>query len=98
MAETVTAKPAPKLGRATVARGRTVSVPHPTEKVFVGRLPETGAERFGPKMIDYGPGQEVELPHAEIAELRAKGFLIDPGAVQHQVASGPNFDLTQPHA
>ena len=95
MAEAVTAKAGPKIGRATVARGRTIAIPNPTKRVFAGRHPDTGAEFFSFKIDEYGPGQEVELPVDEIAGLRALGYLIDPGAVQHQVANGPNFDVAQ---
>ena len=81
-----------KVDRAIVARGRTVAIPSPTKRAFAGRHPDTGVEIFGPKIDEFGPGTEVELPVDEIAELRAKGYLVDPGAVQHQVANGPNFD------
>ena len=28
----------------------------------------------------YGPGETVTLPTADVAELRSKGFLVDPAA------------------
>lgn len=36
----------------------------------------------------YGPGATVTLPTAEVAELRGKGFLVDPDA-DVEVVDGP---------
>lgn len=61
---------APEKGaRATVSRGRTVTVD--------GKA--------------YGPGEEVSLPSAEIAQLRKAGFLVTPGEVELPRGDGPVF-------
>lgn len=40
-----------------------------------------------------GAGQEVSLPAAEVAELRALGFLVDPDADSvPEVGEGPTFE------
>ncbi len=40
-----------------------------------------------------GPGKEVSLPAAEVAELRALGFLVDPNAdPAPAVGEGPTFE------
>ncbi|TCK39652.1 hypothetical protein B0G84_4992 [Paraburkholderia sp. BL8N3] len=58
-----------KGARATVARGRTVSIDGKT----------------------YGPGEEVSLAPAEIAQLRKSGFLTTPGEVELPRGEGPMF-------
>lgn len=84
-----------KLARGTVARGRTVAVPHPTKKKVVGSNPETGKPIYGPVMTDHGPGQEVTLPESEIASLRERGFLVDPSkSVIDVQAEGSHFKET----
>jgi hypothetical protein len=41
---------------------------------------------------DYrGPGSIVELPEADVAFLRERGFLVDPEAVELLVDSGPTY-------
>ncbi|MET3135501.1 hypothetical protein AAKU55_005811 [Oxalobacteraceae bacterium GrIS 1.11] len=41
----------------------------------------------------FGPGREVRLPADEVAELRARGFLVDPGGPDApQDGPGPDFD------
>ncbi|WP_155635889.1 hypothetical protein [Burkholderia stagnalis] len=39
----------------------------------------------------YGPGAEVEFAAAEVKELRAAGFLVDPKAATVQRGNGPNY-------
>ncbi|MET3135532.1 hypothetical protein AAKU55_005843 [Oxalobacteraceae bacterium GrIS 1.11] len=40
-----------------------------------------------------GPGGEVRLPAGEVAELRALGFLVDPGGPDAPPdGPGPDFD------
>lgn len=36
-------------------------------------------------------GEEVSLPPAEVARLRARGFLVDPKKPPIQLADGPTF-------
>jgi hypothetical protein len=76
--------------RATVARGRTLSAPHETKKQVIG-YSDDGKPIYRPAMVDFGPGQEVELPMDEITELRATGFLIDPAQKPVPLAEGPHF-------
>jgi hypothetical protein len=76
------------LGRATVARGRTLHMP------VAGEFRQTGwsadekravcAQVWEPK----GPGSEVELPVSEIRRLRRLGFLIDSDRAPVPIASG----------
>ena len=86
MADPVTTKRA----RAVVARGRTLSVPHATKQQVIG-YSEDGKPVQRPVMVDFGPGQEIELAVDEIAELRATGFLIDPSQKPIPLAEGPHF-------
>lgn len=74
-------QPAVRLARGTVERGRTVRVPNDKEMQVVGANPETGAPIRAPKMVEYGPGEEVTLPEAELKSLRALGFIVDPAKV-----------------
>ena len=69
--------------RAVVARGRTIAMPDPSApSVFVGREPDTHREIFASVPREVGPGEEVELPRAEVKRLRNLGFLVDPDAVE----------------
>jgi hypothetical protein len=65
----------------TVMRGRTVIVPHPTEKRVVGQHPMTGEPIIAPVLMEFGPEQEVTLPASEVARLQGLGFLFDPNKV-----------------
>jgi hypothetical protein len=74
---------------ATVARGRTICVPDPTQpSVFAGREPDTHRELFAPGLRDFGPGEEVELPRDEVKRLRELGFLTDPDAKEVIIEDG----------
>lgn len=84
----------PKKSRAIVARGRTVSAPHPTKMKVVGYNSDTGAPIKLPFEILFGPGSEVELPADEIEALRSRGFLTDPSQVLQPFAEGPHFTET----
>ena len=75
--------------RATVARGRTVWADHPTEKRPI--FNSEGKPSQGPKPHLFLPGQEVELPEADVMRLRALGHLVDPKALEAQFGSGPDF-------
>jgi hypothetical protein len=67
-------KPEEKIQKTvTVARGHTVTMPHPTETRMVGPDPETGARRTVPVQQDFAPGEKVTLPEEEINRLRAHG-------------------------
>jgi hypothetical protein len=79
-----------KRARATVARGRTLSAPHATRQQVIG-YSDDGKPIYRPVMVDFGPGQEVELAVDEITELRATGFLIDPAQKPLPLAEGPHF-------
>jgi hypothetical protein len=81
------------LERGTVARGRTVSIPHPTEKRIVGRNLD-GKEIVGAPLVNFGPGREVTLPADEIVSLRKLGYLIDPEQSPIPIAPGPSFSET----
>lgn len=74
-----------KLVRATVARGRSVMKPDASRKRLAG-YSDKGEPRYTPELVQYGPGQEVDLPADEVKTLRQLGFLIDPGAVVHPIA------------
>ncbi len=70
-----------KMATGRVARGRTVTVPHPTDKIPCGVHPVTHEPMFAPRQVDHGPGSEITLPAADIAWLREHGFLVDPNKV-----------------
>lgn len=78
-----------KMARGVVARGRTVSAPHPTMKRHVRS--EDGRPLEAPAMVDYGPGSEIELPVEEIERLRKAGFLIDTAQPEIAAGNGPVF-------
>jgi hypothetical protein len=52
--------------------------------VAAGRTVNNGKHAFG-------PGREVSLPAAEIDQLRARGFLVDPNAPKAARDNGPTF-------
>lgn len=79
-----------KLGRAIVARGRTVTAPHATKRKVVAHTPE-GKPIEQPELVHFGPGQEIELPSDAIARLRKLGYLTDPGAPEPPVPQGPRI-------
>jgi len=85
-----------RFARGVVARGRTVQVPHPTEKKVVGQNPVTGQAIMGPTMREFGPGEEVTLQEKEIVNLRAQGFLVDPGKIipDNNLAEGSHYKET----
>ena len=71
-------KPGPKLVTATVAPGRTVlHTPH----FATGEVAEPERE--------YRPGEQLEMPAAEVRRLRELGFLIDPSGGQIVALGGP---------
>lgn len=74
-----TEAPPVKMGRATVAPGRSVDLPVRGERQLVGYQRESLREVFGPLLRQYGPGAEIELPLDEIARLRRLGFLLQAG-------------------
>lgn len=63
--------------KATVANGKTLHMPHPTEKMCVGYDVEQKANILVPRIAVYGPGVEVELPLSEVHRLKRLGFLVD---------------------
>jgi hypothetical protein len=79
--------------RATVARGRTIVIPDPTNKTITGHTPE-GKPIWRSKLVEYSQGNEVELAPDEIVSLRARGFLLDPAQVIPPMAEGPHFTET----
>lgn len=84
----------PKKLRAIVARGRTVTAPHPTKMRVVGYHPDTGVPLKQAVEMAYGPGTEIELPQDEIDALRSRGFLTDPSQVLQPYAEGPHYTET----
>lgn len=82
--------PAVQMGRGVVERGKTVCVPQGSKTV--GHMRESGREIKGPaRYIEFGPGQEVELPVEEIKFLRERGFLIDPDKKLTPKHEGPSI-------
>src|SRR5262249_40060686 len=79
-----------QMGRATVARGHTVTIPT-GERTLVGYSLDNNAV-YSQISRDYRSGHEVELPLDEIKTLRAAGALIDPGAPMPSYGIGPSFD------
>jgi hypothetical protein len=82
--------------RGTVARGRTVEIPH-GEKVVVNHTPE-GRPIMRAPTKSFGPGAEVELPEKELLTLRVRGFIIDPNAFVAPIAEGPHYTEKGAHA
>lgn len=72
-----TASPQEPLHRATVERGRTVVVPHPSKRI-TARYTDEGKPVIVPVLQHFGPGQEVMLPLAEVVLFRKLGYLVDP--------------------
>jgi len=64
--------------QATVAPGRTVHAPHPTEKACAGYDLEAKNHVMVPRQIVHKPGSVIELPASEVERLIELGFLIDP--------------------
>ncbi|WP_024340989.1 hypothetical protein [Bradyrhizobium japonicum] len=86
-----------KLVRGTVERGRTIRVPNDRDMQIVGTNPETGKPIRAPKIVEYGPGEEVNLPESEIKSLRALGFIVDPARVLKTVpAEGSHLSELAP--
>jgi hypothetical protein len=75
--------------KATVAKGRTITLPgeviRDNNGVATGSLP--GA--------DYGPGDEVEVEEAEARRLMAAGFLNNPDAPAPVISTGPKIQMTE---
>ena len=80
---------APKLAKGIVAKGRTVTVPSDQRRIAgytaEGKAVHQVIQRTA------GPGEEVELPVAEILHLRISGFLTDPDAPAVVYGAGPRF-------
>jgi hypothetical protein len=79
-----------KMGKAIVARGRTVCVPT-GNRVQVG-LTQDGQQVLSSETRDFGPGEEVTLPIDEIARLRETGHLVDPDRAPLNYGEGPAFN------
>ncbi|HEM7839804.1 hypothetical protein [Burkholderia multivorans] len=71
------------MGAPTKQEARAV----PTANAIVAR----GRTVFGLDGKRHTAGEEVELPVAEIARLRARGFLVDPQKPVVPLADGPTF-------
>ncbi|MCJ2067758.1 hypothetical protein MKK75_02875 [Methylobacterium sp. J-030] len=84
-----TKEAAPKLAKGIVAKGRTVTVPS-DERRIAGYTAE-GKPVYQTVQRVAAPGEEVELPAAEIAHLRLAGFLVDPDAPAVVYGAGPRF-------
>jgi hypothetical protein len=69
--------PQQQLVRATVERGRTVVIPHPTKRI-TAKYTEEGKPVIVPVLQHFGPGKEVELPLEEVVLFRKLGYLVDP--------------------
>ena len=63
------------------------------ERHVVARDSE-GKPLYRHKAVLRKPGEEVELPEAEIVTLRAAGFLVDPDAPAVKRDIGPTFTRT----
>jgi hypothetical protein len=74
--------------KGVVARGRTITAPHPSKRTLAYHHPETGKAIMRPEMLEFGPGAEIELTEDEIVSLRTRGFLTDPSKVLQPVAEG----------
>lgn len=74
-----------KLARGIVARGRSVQVPDNNQQVIKGTNPETGKLIYGPKIREYGPGEEVTLPESELKYFRELGYIVDPTKIADEV-------------
>jgi hypothetical protein len=74
-----------------VARGKTVVLPHPTEKIPTHRL-ENGTLQFGPRPVEHAQGSEIELPEEEVARLRGLGVLLLKGQRWVESPDGPRIE------
>jgi hypothetical protein len=70
-------QPEIRMARATVERGRTVVVPHPTKRI-TAKYTDEGKPVIVPVLQHFGPGEEVELPIEEVILFRKLGYLVDP--------------------
>jgi hypothetical protein len=91
-------QPSEKLARGIVARGRTIDVPDLNAPKQIAGYTLEGKPQGKLATRSYGPGQEVELPAAEIASLRKRGFLTDPDQTLPPLAEGPSYTETGHHA
>jgi hypothetical protein len=65
---------------AVVARGHTVTAPHPTDTHIVRSVnPDDDTVTFNrvPVQHDFGPGETVTLSEEDFQRLSANGFLVD---------------------
>ena len=76
-----------RLVRATVARGRTLVIPHPTRKRTIGFAAD-GKPIQVAAHVERGPGDEVELSEVEVVYYRKTGFLVDPTTKAPAVTEG----------
>jgi hypothetical protein len=60
----------------TVAKGRSIFVPHPTRKKT--RIDAEGKQVSVPVVEEFGPGSKVDLPSDEVRRLRELRFLERP--------------------
>jgi hypothetical protein len=80
----------PQLVRATVERGRTIVIPHPTKRI-TAKYTEEGKPVIVPVLEHFGPGKEVMLPPEEVVLFRKLGYLVDPDRKILEVAGkNPN--------
>jgi hypothetical protein len=80
----------PQMARATVERGRTVVVPHPTKRI-TAKYTEEGKPVIVPVLQHFGPGDEVELPFEEVVLFRKLGYLVDPNRkIPARAGENPN--------
>ena len=92
----VQAEDAPRLVRATVARGRTVWITTDIKRTAGHDAENKPVTRA--LVRPYAPGMEVELPHDEVVRLRKEGFLVDPNKTTEDLPAhaGPgNYELQQ---
>lgn len=87
-----------KFARGVVARGRSIDVPDLNAPKQIAGYTAEGKAQSKLATRTYGPGQEVELPAAEIASLRKRGFLTDPDQTLPPLAEGPSYTETGHHA
>jgi hypothetical protein len=73
--------------KATVAKGRTLSGAHPTDRIIIG-YDDKGKPIKRAKVVESKEFSEVELPRAEVAALRGLGFLLDPDGKKFGEPSG----------
>ena len=85
--------PVEKMGRGTVSRGHTITLPT-RKRVLTGYDTDTKEPVYTTGRIEVGPGQEIELPESEIENFKKLGFIVDPDYVE-PVIEGSSVTTTK---